>query len=383
MTPTSETPTQPEPAIGTPDSKRYQQLQHYATLLGIALGVTGLLLAVLFGPKVNAVVDSIVGPNRWWRLIALGAFYALAFELASLPLDFWVGYVLEHRYQLSTQSFLQWCWKRIKSYFVAGIIGLILLLGLYSFIWFTGNWWWLAAAAGWLVAILVLGRILPVLILPLFYKVTRLEDSALLERFRNLSAGTGLNVEGVYRLELSKETRKANAALAGLGRSRRVLLGDTLLQEFQPEEIDVVFAHEVGHHVHRHLPKFVVMDVILTGAICFLADRVLHLVAVPLGYPGALDPAALPLFLLVFGLVGLTLMPVRNAVSRWFERQSDRFALQRTGDPSAYHSAFSKLARLNKADPDPNPLLVWFLHDHPPIRERLAMAARARPPVGR
>src|SRR5205085_10611236 len=124
---------------------------------------------------------------------------------------------------------------------------------------------------------LVLGRIVPILILPLFYKVTRLDDAALLERLRRLAEGTGLKVEGIYRLHLSAETRKANAALTGLGRTRRVLLGDTLLDRFTPEEIEVVFAHEVGHHVFRHLPKTIVFSVFFSCAGFWLVDRFLRL----------------------------------------------------------------------------------------------------------
>ena len=218
------------------------------------------------------------------------------------------------------------------------------------------------------------------LILPLFYKVTRLEDPALLERLQRLAEGTGLNVEGIYRLHLSADTRKANAALAGLGRTRRVLLGDTLLDGFTPEEIEVVFAHEVGHHVHRHLPKLVIANVILAAAGLWLVDRILHLAAGPLGYPAFNDPAALPLLMLVLSVFGLVLAPLQNAVSRFFERQCDRYALERTGLFQAYRSAFIKLARMNKADPDPHPLTVFFFDDHPPIRQRLALADAVAPP---
>jgi STE24 endopeptidase len=224
------------------------------------------------------------------------------------------------------------------------------------------------------LVVVVLGQLLPVLILPLFYRVERLGDSSLLDRFRGLAAGTGLAVEGVYRLGLSDETRKANAALAGLGRTRRVLLGDTLLNEFTPEEIDVVFAHELGHHVHRHLPKMIAVEIALSAAGLWLADRALHALAPALGYPGWSDPAALPLLLLVLTTFGLVLSPLTNALSRRFERQCDRYALDRTRDPAAYRSAFTKLGRLNKADADPHPLIVWLFHDHPTIRERIQMA---------
>src|SRR5262249_36101415 len=145
-------------------------------------------------------------------------------------------------------------------------------------------------------------------------------------------------------------------------------------QQFTPEEIEVVFAHEVGHHVHRHLPKLVAWSVVLAVGGLALVDQVLRHAAEPLGYRAFHDPGALPLVLLVLGLFGLALAPLQNAVSRFFERQCDRYALERTGLHQAYRSAFIKLARMNKVDPDPHPVVVWMFDDHPPIRQRLAMA---------
>jgi STE24 endopeptidase len=189
-----------------------------------------------------------------------------------------------------------------------------------------------------------------------------------------LCAGTGLTVEGVYRLHLSEETRKANAALAGLGKTRRVLLGDTLLDSFAPEEIEVVFAHEVGHHVHRHLVKMIAYRVVLSLIGFWLVDVILRSAAPGIGYLGLSDPAALPLVLLVLTIFGLILTPLGNALSRFFEVQCDSYALRTTGRADAYRSAFAKLARMNKSDPDPHPAVVWLFYDHPPIRERLALA---------
>src|ERR1700730_9004076 len=151
----------------------------------------------------------------------------------------------------------------------------MMLSGLYALLWASGSLWWVWATIGWLAVSLVLGQLLPIVILPLFYKVTRLNDDALMERFRGLTRGTTLTVEGVYRMELSKDTKKANAALAGLGKTRRVLLGDTLLEQFTPEEIEVVFAHEVGHHVHRHLVKMIALRVVTTLCGFWLVDALL------------------------------------------------------------------------------------------------------------
>ena len=336
----------------SPEVKHYQRLKLTASVVSFLLGLALIATAALvLGPWVDHLVHRITGENRWLRLIALGFVYAAALELVTLPVAFWSGFLLEHRFGLSTQKLPGWVWRQVKEYLVAGPIGLILLLGLYTLLWYAGNWWWVGATIGWLVVSLVLGQLLPVVILPLFYKITLLDDPALRQRLEQLTQGTGLTLEGVYRLDLSAETRKANAALAGMGRTRRVLLGDTLLQQFTPEEVEVVFAHEVGHHVHRHVLKIIVLGIVLAAGGFWLVDLVLQHSALALSYRSFNDPAALPLVLLVLTLFGLLLSPLEKAISRHFERQADRYALQRTQQRQAYCSAFLKLARLNKSDP--------------------------------
>jgi STE24 endopeptidase len=362
-----------------PEVKRYQRQKLTAGIAALAITLAIIVagafwLGLWVDGLVRGFTDRFWPGNRWLHLAGIGFVYAAAVELLLLPLGFWSGFVVEHRHGLSKQSLARWAWQRIKGYLIGGPLGLIFLFGLYALLWYGGDWWWVWATVGWLAVTLVLGQLAPILILPLFYKVTPLDDEALLARLRRLADGTGLTVEGVYRLHLSAETRKANAALAGLGRTRRVLLGDTLLDKFTPEEIEVVFAHEVGHHVHRHLPKLIAGNVVLAAAGLALVHVVLHRMAAALGYQGYHDPAAFPLVLLVLVLFGLVLSPVQNAISRHFERQCDRYALERTGLVDAYRSAFIKLARLNKADPDPHPFVVWMFEDHPPIRERLRLA---------
>jgi STE24 endopeptidase len=202
-----------------------------------------------------------------------------------------------------------------------------------------------------------------------------------LERFRRLAEGTGLKIEGVYRMHLSRETVKANAMLAGLGRTRRVILGDTLLDGFSPDEIAVVLAHEIGHHVFRHIGKFLLAGFALSFAAFALCDAVLRY---QVGrYEGSLRYDVMPVWtlpwiLLTVGLLSTLLAPLHNFVSRRFERQCDRYALEKTGLREAFCSAFRKLAVLNKADLHPHPLEVFLFHDHPPIAERLAIAEESR-----
>jgi STE24 endopeptidase len=265
----------------------------------------------------------------------------------------------------------------LKQNLLGIILGTMLILGLYWLIWTTHGWWWLAAAGAFFCVTIIMGRIFPVLIMPLFHKIEKLDAPDLAERMNELAAGTGLTIEGVYRIALSQETVKANAMLAGLGHTRRVLLGDTLLNNFSPAEIAVVFAHEIGHHVFRHVRKMILLGLVVSVVGFWICDRSLMAWAADGGQ--SLDYAHLPIWtepwiMLILSVFGLLLEPLMNGISRRHERQCDRYAFNRTRQPEAYVSAFSKLARQNKDDPCPHWFEVLWLHDHPPIGERLAIA---------
>ncbi len=305
--------------------------------------------------------------------------------LVSLPLSYYSGHVLEHQYQLSRQSSPRWLWRYVKRHLLTLVFGSLTTLGLYWIIWLCGPSWWLVAAAAYFALSVLLGQLAPVLILPLFYKIEPLDQPELSERFAKISAGTGLAIEGVYRMQMSDETAKANAMLAGLGRTRRVILGDTLLDGFSADEVDVIFAHEIGHHVHRHVPKLIATGLIYSVVGFFICDRLLRV------WVGAIDGSlvyselpiyTLPLLTWILTLFFMLVEPLQNTMSRRFEREADAYALQRTQRADAYRSAFTKLAALNKADPQPNRWEVLLLHSHPPIAERLAMADRMAPAVG-
>lgn len=312
------------------------------------------------------------------RLAAMFLIVTLGHELVSLPLSWYSGYLLERRFGLSRQTPSGWLARHFKQLGLAVAFGLATFLGLYALIWLTGPWWWLLAALVFIVVSVLLTQLVPVLILPLFYKIQPLEDAELERRMNRLAEGTSLSIAGVYRMELSAETAKANAMLAGLGRTRRVLMGDTLLDQFSPDEIEVILAHEIGHHVHHHIRKLIAASAAASLAAFWLCDRLVGAwVAWRVGQ--ATEPAGwpvwtLPMVMWVVTAFFMLLGPLQNLLSRRFERQCDRYALRRTGLREAYVSAFRKLARLNKDDPQPSPLEVFLFHSHPPIAERLALA---------
>jgi STE24 endopeptidase len=206
--------------------------------------------------------------------------------------------------------------------------------------------------------------------------VTPVEDQSLVDRLKTIAQGTGLTVSNVSRFSMSKETKKANAFLSGMGSTKHVMLGDTLVDAFTQEEIEAVFAHEVGHYVHGHIVKGIVMSTIVTLLSFFVCNLVLTSLAPALGYASFTAPAALPLFFLVLGVFSFLIGPFEKAVSRYFERQSDWYSLERMQNVPAHKAAFKRLAELNKAELKPAKWKVLLFHTHPPINERLAMADR-------
>lgn len=381
MTP-AETPTAIESAEAqTPEqraeAKRYSNISLACTLVDMAIDFIYLgLMAFVFARPLDAWLagfPALAGDQSMLRLIALFCVVMLLHICVSLPLSFYSHFVVEHQFGLSNQSLARWVRNWSLSNVLTLALGIALNVGLFWIIWHTGTYWWLIAAAAFFVVSIVLGQLAPVVIMPLFYKIEPIEDPELDARMKRLAEGTGINIEGVYRLGLSADTQKANAMLAGLGRTRRVLMGDTLLEKFSPEEIDVIFAHELGHHVHRHIQKMIGTGVVVSLVGFYIIDRVLCWWA---GIPtaAAAPVASLPLVMFTLTAFSLIISPLQNAISRFYERQCDRYALVRTKNPTAYRSAFWKLARLNKADTEPHRLEVIMLHSHPPISERLAMA---------
>jgi STE24 endopeptidase len=359
------------------EARQYSHISLACTLGDMAIDVIYLgLMAFVFASPLDtwlATFPSLSADHSILRLIALFVVVMLLHILVSLPLSFYSNYTVEHQFGLSNQTFGRWLRNYTLSNVLTILLGIVLNVGLFWIIWHTGHYWWLIAAAAFFVVSIVLGQLAPVVIMPLFYKVEPIENPELDARMKRLAEGTGITIEGVYRLGLSADTQKANAMLAGLGRTRRVLMGDTILEKFTHEEIEVIFAHELGHHVHRHIQKMIATGVIVSLAGFYIIDRAITWWA---DIPTAANAptSAIPLVMFTLTVFSLVIAPLQNAISRFYERQCDRYALVRTKNPTSYRTAFLKLARLNKADMEPNPIEVFLLHSHPPIKERLGIA---------
>jgi STE24 endopeptidase len=354
----------------TARAREYQREQLNLELFEEVATILFLMIWVWLAPM---VVSAFSGFSSYTALILLSAIMYVSYQIGLFAFDYLSGYRLEHKYNLSTETFWGWLWRHTKAIGLMGLLlgGMIVLL--YAAMWHL-KYWYLWCWAGWVLFSIVLAQIFPVLILPIFYQSKKLENDALLERFQVLSEGTGISIEGVYNLELSKTTRKGNAMLAGLGRTRRVLLGDTLLERLDQQQLEVIYAHELGHHVHRHFYKSLVLYAFSSIALFALIYWILTF-GIAGGENARLQAVTrLPLMCLTLSLFTFIWRPVSNAVSRHFERQSDRYALERTKLPEKFISAFEVLAEQNLADPEPSRWVVWMYHDHPPIRQRIDMA---------
>jgi STE24 endopeptidase len=308
---------------------------------------------------------------------ALGALL-LSF-LASFPLSFLGGFVVEHRYSLSNQTVRAWLVDQLKGLGVSLVLAIPLVQGA---VWVIRRYparWWAVLSGLTIPFTIILANLAPVLLLPLFNTFVPLRDKSLAERIKRLAAGQGVHVSEVLQMDMSKQTKKANAFFTGVGNTKRIVLGDTLLDEFTPDEVEVVLAHELGHQVHRDLWKLIALQTPVTLITFFAAHQLfppaLRRFGKRLGLrveEGTSDVAGLPLLALLGGAASMGLMPIINGVNRRFiEHRADVYALQLTGKREAFISAMRKLARMNLANPKPSPLIKYLFYSHPPVQERI------------
>jgi len=366
-------------------ARRYTRTKERLGLLGVALGLLAGALFVFSG-LARRVARRLL-PRRG-STVRTRATYAgvlgLASWLAGLPLAYLNGYVVEHRYGLSRQTRAAWFGDQLKGQAIGMALALPLTEGLHQIIRRFPRWWWLVVSLAAVPLTAVMAHLYPVLIAPRFNTFTPLEDRELAARLRELASHSGVEVADVMTMDMSRRTTKANAFFTGLGRTKRIVLGDTLLEHFSPEEIEIVVAHELAHQANRDIWRMIASSAFLTLGTAALADRAARAFlrrsgARLLGTRDLADIRALPILGLAFSAAGLLLTPLQLGYSRDLERRADAFALALTRDPDAFSSAMVKLGKLNLADPAPSRLRVWLLYSHPPIVERVARADAVRP----
>jgi STE24 endopeptidase len=359
----------------SPEVRRYNRIRRW---LGIADFVVG------FGFLVILLVTRW---SDWLRDLA----YRLGFQNYSLSLFMYLvlllgiskvlgigldyyGFSLERRFQLSTQRFRSWIWDELKGFLVGLVLGGVVVEVLYFTLRQWPQHWWILAWALFMGLFIVMAQLAPVVLFPIFYKFEPLENEDLRRRLVVLSERAGTRVRGVYRWKLSEKSKKANAALTGLGATRRIILADTLLDNYSSEEIEAVLAHELGHHVHRHILKSIFVQAGITLFGFWAANWTLHYAVDQHMFEELSDFANLPLLALVSVVLSFVLMPALNAYSRFNERQADRYAFESIASVEPFISSMNKLAEQNLAERTPSKWVEWFFHSHPAISRRLAAA---------
>jgi STE24 endopeptidase len=372
MAATSPITDQPD----SPEAQRYNRIKRWLGIADFAVGF-GLLIVLLVTGWTGDLRDLAYQWGRQYYTVSLILYVVMLMLLTKvigIGLEYY-GFRLEHNYHLSNQKLGSWLWDQVKGFLVSVILAAIVAVVLYSILREYALHWWLLSWAVFLGLFVLMAQIAPVVLFPIFYKFEPLQNEDLKARLVRLSERAGTRVRGVYKWNLSEKSNKANAALTGLGSTRRIILADTLLDNYSPEEIEAVLAHELGHHVHRHILKSIGVQAIVTLVGFWGANLVLH-VAVDRWhmFETLSDFANMPLLILVATLLSLLLMPALNAYSRFNERQADRYAFRSISTVTPFISSMNKLASQNLAERTPSKLVEWLFHSHPSISRRVQAA---------
>lgn len=366
-------------AVVQPDSaeaRRYNQIHRWLEIADLALsfGFLVVLLAAGWTHSLSDLARRMGGDHYALSLFFYILLLSVISKLLGAGIDFY-GYRVEHRFNLSNQKLGSWLRDQAKAWLLGLILGTVVAEIVYGMMRVSPVYWWIIAWLVFIPLIIFFTQIAPVVLFPLFYKFAPLQNDELKARLVRLGERAGTRVRGVYEWKLSEKTKKANAALTGLGRTRRIILADTLLKEYDTDEIEAVLAHELGHHVHRHMAKMIGVQFLVTLLGFWAANQALHYAIYDQHmFQHLTDFANLPLLALVFSLLSLVLMPALNAYSRFTERQADLYCWQSVPSIAPYVSAMQKLNRQNLSESHPSRVAEILFHSHPAVSKRIAAA---------
>jgi len=364
----------------TLDELRQKKAREYARItrrlffIDLALGAV-FLLVLLFGGLSSGLRNFLDFPQSA-RVALYFLIVVASYGIISAPQDFYRGFILPHRYGLSRQSLRSWLADEAKGGILALTLGTALVVVIYLFLETFPQTWWLLAFAFMVLVTVLLTNLAPVLILPLFFKTEPLADQELRKRLLSLAERSHIKIRNVFQIRLSSKTTAGNAMLMGWGNTRRIVIGDTMLQRYSPEEIEVVMAHELGHHRHGDIIRLMVAQSALMLLGFYLMNLILNWAVPRLDMSGISDVAALPLLALVGAAFALVLMPLSNAYSRHLEESADRYSLAATKNPEAFAAMLTKLTDQNLSESEPSRWSELLFYDHPPYSKRVELANR-------
>lgn len=356
-------------------AKKYSRTRQIISLAETIIFFTILVILIFTG--LSKEIELFVFNFTSDKYIALLLFTGLigAVEIIiNFPFRFYSGYLLEHKYNLSNQTLSNFFLENTKGFIIGLAAGIPVLISFYFILSKFGASWWLVFGIFMFTFSVILGRIAPTLIMPLFYKFKPVENGSISRMTAKLCEKTGMKIKGVFTFDMSKNTKKANAAFTGIGKSKRIILGDTLINNFSESEIETVLAHEMGHYRRRHILKMIAFSTVMTFAGLFITAKIYESSLDYFGFTEISQIAALPLLFLYLCLFGLITTPLSNIQSRKYEWEADTFALQTTKDKESFIIAMEKLAGQNLTNKSPNKIIEFLFHSHPSVDKRIRFA---------
>ncbi len=357
------------------NSKMYQKVKNRLFLIGIIFDFIILIFFFKSGYSLQLKTFALQSSAHFFWINAVYiSLFCLGMYIVHFPLGYFSGYLWEHKFKLSNQNFFQWMGDDLKKAFLSFIVILFLLEVIYLFLRIFPETWWIYAGSFWICLTFVIAKIVPNLIVPLFYKYSLIDNEDLRDRVYRLFQENQVALENVYSIDMSTKTKKANAMLCGMGKTRRVVLSDTLINDFSLDEIETVIAHEIGHYKHHDIVKLLIINAATIFSGLFIMKQYLILSVKEYNLSGIDDIVFLPMLLCVFMVFGLVITPLINLFSRFFEKKADHFSLQSTQKPEAFISMMDKLGRINLSEYHPSKIAEIFLYDHPPLYKRVQFA---------
>ncbi len=356
-------------------AKRYSHIHQILSVIETVFIFSVLIVLIFTGLSKQAESFAFTfTSNKYIALLIFLFTIGVCESVFNFPIGFYSGYILEHKYGLSNQTLKQYFMEKLKGIAIGLLIGVPMILIFYFILFNYPDNWWIILGIVMFTFSVILGRLAPTVIMPLFYKFRPVENENVQKRIHDLCEKTGMKIRGIFTFDMSKNTKKANAAFTGIGKSKRIIIGDTLMNTFSEDEIETVFAHEVGHYKNRHILKLMSVSTILTFAGLYLTSK---LYEISLGYFNFNSPseiAALPLLFMYLSLYSLVTTPVTNILSRKYEWEADTFALETTRNKISFISAMEKLADQNLAEKTPNKMIEFLFHSHPSLEKRIQFA---------
>jgi len=369
-------------------AERRQKLSEYARFNNLwrfadfFIGI-GILAVILFTGLSARLRDHARRARRPWLVIWLYLVMFLALQyLLSLPFNIYRNFLVESEFGFMNQGFAAWLGEDLLGLLIGMIIGIVPAGFLYWLI-NRSRFWWAWFSVGAIPFLVLMMVVAPVLISPLFNDFRPLDDPVIEQRILALADKAGVEGADVFQVDASKQSSKVNAYVTGLFGSKRIVLYDNLIRHFEPEEVEFVMGHEIGHYVMHHVWISLLVIVGFLAVSLWLMNRLIHPVIARFhkrfGFDRLGDVASLPLVLIFLSVIGFLFNPVTNGLSRHFEHQADIYGMEITdvsGESAAI--AFDKLSAYNLADPDPDPLLEFWFYNHPSLASRMEFVRNYR-----